>query len=359
MQKRAGFQGGRALKFRQNGCGNWADPVERCHHISQFILILFRIRTSRAACLGTPPGQPHHRALLLAPMITAADLQAFDLLIWLRTGQLAASRCGCSQPTISRQTRQVTTTLALDLRRRLGEWEILGDTLLLAMERQLHQLFRLNGRAPLRLEASCVAGPLLASPLPEGWMGGRFDHLVPTTPLRFLRERVIDAWITSSVIDLPADIHHDCRVVPLTRGPTWLVAAPDHPLAGLSGLRRSDLEAFPSLALHGNGFAVTAERLRAQGLWRDPQRLDRFDHDQLEGRSRDGRTLGYATPQRLSLSATPLRRLNWDLGIERGEALVVRRDVAEHGSIAALEEELRRRAGLLCQRLPELSLQGT
>lgn len=289
-------------------------------------------------------------------MITAEDLQAFDLLIWLGTGQLAASRCGCSQPTISRQTRQVTSTLALDLRRRQGEWQVEGDTVLLAMERQLHQLFRLSGRAPLRLEASCVAGPLLASPLPEGWIGGRFDHLQPATPLRFLRERVIDAWITSSLIDLPASLREDCVVVPLTRAPTWLVAAPDHPLVGLSGLRSSDLAAFPSLALRGNGFPVTAERLQAQGLWRDPLRLNRFDHDELEGRSGDRRTLGYATPQRLSLSPSPLRRLDWDLDLERGEALVMRRDVAEHSCMAALREALGRRAGLLCERLPELTL---
>ena len=147
----------------------------------------------------------------------------------------------------------------------------------------------------------------------------------------------------------------DCQVVPLTSAPTWLVASPDHPLAGLSGLRRSDLEAFPSLALDGNSYAVTAQRLQAQGLWREPLRLERFDHEQLEGRSSDGRTLGYATPQRLSLSSTPLQRLDWDLGLDRGEALVMRRDVAEHSCMAALREELRRRAGLLCERLPELT----
>jgi hypothetical protein len=341
MQKRADVEMPMAPVSAQKACSNWAEANSREHHTCRFTLI-------RSA---------HGPAAPLAPMITADELQAFDLLIWLGTGQLAASRCGCSQPTISRQTRQVTSTLAINLRRRQGEWEIHGDTLLLALERQLHQLFRLNGRAPLRLEASCVAGPLLANPLPEGWIGGRFDHLVPATPLRFLRERVIDAWITSSLIDLPADIHVDCQVVPLTSAPTWLVASPDHPLAGVGNLRRSDLEAFPSLALDGNSYAVTAQRLQAQGLWREPLRLERFDHEQLEGRSSDGRTLGYATPQRLSLSSTPLQRLDWDLGLERGEALVMRRDVAEHSCMAALREELRRRAGLLCQRLPELTAQ--
>ena len=38
-------------------------------------------------------------------MITADELQSFDLLIWLGTGQLAASRCGCSQPTIQRDIK--------------------------------------------------------------------------------------------------------------------------------------------------------------------------------------------------------------------------------------------------------------
>lgn len=279
-------------------------------------------------------------------MVDAEDLAALDLLLWLRTGQLAARQLGCNQSTVSRRVAHCADTFKLSFKRIGGEWQLRGHELLLTMERQIHQLHRLLGGAPLRLECTPWEAPALALPPPAGWITGVFDHMGLDRPLQLLRERVIDAWISNAYLDLPDPDDPELQVLDLSRFPLWLMAAADHPLAGEHGLRPGDLERFPSLAVPDGMYPNFEAGMRQQGLWNTPVRMRRYCREDWEGHCTDRVTMsvGNCVSQRLS---PQLVQLDWDLGLASGQALVVHRDLAETGPIMQLMELLRSRAATL------------
>jgi DNA-binding transcriptional LysR family regulator len=288
-------------------------------------------------------------------MIAPEVLQGFDLLLWLGNGRVAAAHNGCSQPTISRQAREVADLLQLSLRKRNGAWQVYGDTTLLAFERQLHQLHRLLGRAPLRLEIGAVSGRLLGLPAPPGWIAGPPDRLDLPRSLELLRQRVIDAWITPAADDLPELEGADWHCFELYSAPVWLVAAPDHPLVGCSRLPSEDLLAFPSAGLEGGWYPRSEAHLRTRGLWSEPRRVTSYEPHQWDGRTADGRTLAYASPPMLTLNPG-LRRLDHDLKLRHRAALVVSEDHAEAEPIQRLKQELHHRTAALAKLHPELTI---
>ena len=150
-------------------------------------------------------------------MITVEDLKAFDLQVWLRSGEEAAQRLFIAQSTVSRRNAETQKLFGIKLfRDPLGEWAIRGDTTLLNLERRVHQLYRLsNTSEKLRLEATFWAGPTLAQPAPDGWENGAWDHFGLNRPLSLLKDRVIDAWIGSYQPDLPEIDNPDFCVIDL------------------------------------------------------------------------------------------------------------------------------------------------
>jgi len=287
-------------------------------------------------------------------VVTPEELSALDHLQWLRTGAAAARALGCSQPTVSRRANAVLTRFGCRLRRQGGEWQIEGVLELLSSQRQVHQIWRLQGGAPLRLEATYWSGPSLATPPPPGWCAGLFDLPGKTLPLQLLRDRVIDAWIAGYLPDLPAPDDPTFVVIELCRMPCQLQAASHHPLARETGLTSGDLARFPSLALPEGWFPELEQRLRAQHLWSTPSvQFLRYDEASWEGRTADAVTLCYGNA--LNLEQHPeLVQLDWSIGHIGGEALVVRRNLAGRGPILLLLEELRRRVRRLSARHAEL-----
>lgn len=286
-------------------------------------------------------------------MVTTEDLTALDLLQWLGAGRLVAERLGCNQSTVSRRVDHCARTFGVRLKRINGEWRLQGKELLLAMERQVHQVYRLLGGAPLRLECTAWDAPLLALPPPAGWITGRFDHIGLERPLELLRKRVIDAWISSAMLDLPTSEDGELQVFPLSRFPLWMMAAGEHPLAGEQGLRRRDLESFPSLALPDGMYPVFERELRRRDLWSAPVRMRRYRAQDWEGRCADQVTMsvGNCVGRLFQPDLVPL---DWDLELISGQALVVHRDVAEQGAIQLLLELLRRRVVRIRDRDPVL-----
>ena len=128
-------------------------------------------------------------------LVSVDQLNAFDLLVWLRTGERAADRLRCSQPTVSRSAKHVASVFGLDLHRIGGEWTYSGHPKLLNHLRKVHQQSRWLRHEPLRLEAHYCNGPLLLEPCPAGWICGGFDFLEIQSPLALLRDGVIDAWL--------------------------------------------------------------------------------------------------------------------------------------------------------------------
>lgn len=286
-------------------------------------------------------------------MVSSEELQAFDLLLWLGSGREVSLRCGRSQPTISRYAHRVAERLDLRMLKKDGQWQIRGEAPLLSIERQVHQLNRLLGREPMRIEAAAVSGPLLLDPCPSGWICGRRNQINLPHSLGLLRDRVIDAWITTSSIDLPPHRIESLHVIDLYRNPIWLVAHPQHPLQQERGLGPEDLRRFPSVGVRGDWYPVSQEHLRSRGLWSQPLRVQRYTHRQWEGRCADGLTLAYASPTMLGLNPA-LKRLDHDLDFHNGAALLVHQDHADSAPVAGLVAELQRRCREMGNRHPEL-----
>ncbi len=281
-------------------------------------------------------------------------LATLDLYLWLGHGGAVARLLGVNQSTISRQIQTALKQLDLRLVRHGPQPVLLGDPEVLQALRHALQLARLKGWAPLRIDGTYSSGPwFLGDPLP-GWMAGSFDLPGLRRPLQLLEDRVLDAWVGSYQPDLPdADDPH-WLVIDLLREPVQLLADPGHPLAEETGLSQGDLQRFPSLALPAGWFPRTEAVLRSQGLWQDPVDMPRYDPASWEGRCADGVTLTYG--QSLTEALLPgTVRLDWDLQLLTGEALVVRRDLAERAPIMELIERLRRRAREIAGQLGDVS----
>jgi len=195
-----------------------------------------------------------NQSLIVLAMVGVEELASLDFVLWRRTGKQAAKALDCNQSTISRRLGRCLQVFQLKMRRISNEWDV-PHSLLLQMERELHQHCRLLGHLPLRLEACPLTAPLLAQPLPEGWIGGCYDHIGVERPMQLLRERVIDAWICDAVDDLPPpSMRPDLALHPLWRNPVALHAAPGHPLAGKQALSSTDLRSFPCLNIPAGVF---------------------------------------------------------------------------------------------------------
>ena len=290
-------------------------------------------------------------------MIVSIDaLDSLDALIWLRTGEAACRRLGTAQPTISRRVRQVIAAFDLRLHKQGGEWSLLGDQSLLAMERLVHQHYRWRHQQPLRIEAQYFSGPLYCEPPPAGWIVGNFDFLEVHTPLRHLRTGVIDAWIACHP-DVPPPDDGQFACFPLTRLPTHLVVAPDHPLLQLGeAIRLDDVRRYPSLALPDNAFPQVQAHLHALGLWNLTASLQRYDKHRWEGRISDTLVVGYASAFSLRLFDSPQVVLPLSIDLEVGDTLVVRRDFADHPRLQQLLAQLRLSAVELARLHPEVRL---
>ncbi len=290
-------------------------------------------------------------------VVSPHALSCFDLLIWLRTGQEAAARLATSQSSVSRKVSDVARAFGVQPRKSDGEWLLEGDPTLLNLERQVHQRFRWERGLPLRIEAQYYSGPLFCQGLSADWIRGNFDFLEVGTPLRHLRDGVIDAWI-ATYPDLPADDDPDFACFHLIRYPLGLAAPEGHPLLALGGsIRLQDVDPYPTVALDDGAFPKVQAALEALNLWnRSLQRGTRVSLEMTAASLGDPLALSPASLFTCHLLPGSWRLLPLELGLVSGDSLIVRREYASHPRLAALLAHLRQTAMQLAERHGEVEL---
>jgi len=289
-------------------------------------------------------------------MISLKVLAALDCYLWLEHGYEVAIRLKTTQSTISRHIRSALKELEIELYPAMGfqHSELRGDITLLVEERRVHQLARLRGKAEKRIEANYWSGPIFLDQISNDWITGTFSIMGMNRPLQLLKDRVIDAWIGSYQPDLP-DNNSDWWVLDLLTMPVHILVSSNHPLARIKSLTKGDLDAFPSLALPEGWFPKSEAILRNQGLWSDTVRKKRYNPSIWEGRCEDDVTMSFGH----SLSQTQnqgLVRLDWDLGLTSGEALVVRRDLQINPEINKIAEYLQNKAQIIATQHDDVDL---
>jgi hypothetical protein len=286
-------------------------------------------------------------------VVTLDDLAGLDLFLWNGSGPKAAALLRCNQSTISRRVQRCTEVFGLRLKRRQGEWVLSEQSLLLQMEREIHQLTRLLGQSPLRLEGFPSGSAPLVKPPPPGWFIGPLDAVGTTAPLALLRDRVIDAWLTDSAEDLPPSLDFPARVWPLARQPVTLLAHPNHPLANETNLTLADLLRFPAPIIPAEGFPRSHAICADIGLGTLEIAKRRYDPESWEGQTADQVTLAFTTP--LNARAFPsLVPLDSGPLFTNRLALVCRSDVGEHAKLQDLHCLLMARLQHLQSRHPQL-----
>ena len=286
-------------------------------------------------------------------MLDQDVLAAFDGLLWLRTGEAVAERLGCTPSTVSRLQRRCAALMGVNLERQAGEWQVTGDTTLLEMERDVHQMARFLKHRPLRLEATYWSAPLLCTPLPSRWLLGLCNIVGIARNLQLVRERIVDAWL-AGLPDVPGEDDPELTSLVLCHMPVHLVAAPTHPLCRQPSVRLEDLQAYPSLGLPAGAYPQVEAALKAMGLWNTTVRMRRYQRELWEGQTEAAVTVGYGTALSLRLSDQQQVALPLQLPITSGEALVVRREHRHHPCILALATTLRRRLQRLAREHPEI-----
>ena len=282
-------------------------------------------------------------------MVSVDLLESLDGLIWLRTGHRVSSEFNINQSTVSRNSKKCAQEFLVSLVRRNSEWSIHGDPKLLNLERYVHQVSRWRGNKPLRLEAQHWSAPLLCTPTPSGWIAGNFNYLEYERPLKLLRERIIDAWITSYP-DALNDDDPEFAFIRLSRMPLQMVVQEGHPLLELgSHITFDDIARFPSLPLPSGSFPRVQKVLKEIGLWQNSSVPTEFD---WRGRSDiEDLMVGFSTPLTLPLYGDSYKALPLQVPVEVGDALVVAREWVNSTQIHHLVSRLRCRLKTLASTL--------
>ena len=174
-------------------------------------------------------------------MFEVDDLFSLDALIWMQSGKRAGSLLGANQSTISRRSRDCLQRLGLSLDHCATCQPQQPMQELLLMERQVHQLHRWRGGAPLRLLANHWVRCHLLEPIPPGWMAPVADLVRPhADPLGLLEARIVDAALLSGPEVRGLD-RRRWRVVDLSALPLEILVPAWHPLARERALKAADL----------------------------------------------------------------------------------------------------------------------
>ena len=275
-------------------------------------------------------------------MISLQELECFDLLQWLGTGELAASQLCCNQATVSRQAHHVQATFGISLKRLPGgAYGITGNDRLLRLERQVHQVARVLGRRPMRLHLITGKGHLAKRP-PHGWCCNPPSRLEPRVDgAALLDSYVLDACIMQRPQVASLDPQRFC-VIELLSSPLYLVSNGSHELSHEKGIKAADLASQTELIhLHVLPVAtrLATERLHASLIGEQtqaathPKKATYFAECPITEKVYYVNALGLALQDRVCI--------DFDVKYTTSDYLVILRENMEAPGIQLLLDELR------------------
>lgn len=242
------------------------------------------------------------------------------------------------------------------LKRNKDGWEIQGDPQLVRLERGVHQFHRLLRAQGLRLEADQWLGQtLLKGQIPAGWILGRYHYLTHHQPLRLIRERILDAWLT--VLD------HECRlsdtsdlvIIELASLPLRLLADQRHPLVFGQNLQLSDLLRYPRTNLATGITPWLENEIRHRGLWDTPITANYYSSEDWEGRAANQAAILYGHD--LTLEINPwLKPLDYALNLPLQISLILHQDLASHAIVHQLAGWIKQQLQARQKLYPDLKL---
>lgn len=276
-------------------------------------------------------------------MVDAEALAILDLLLWLGKGAEVGERLNIAQSTVSRRATAASCAFDMVLKRSNEGWDLVGDPQLLRLERIVHQTRRFLKKLDLRIDADPWLGrALLSMPRPDKWILGRFHYLSHHQPLRLLRERILDCWLTVLKDECVQGDCADLVFFELGAVPLAIIGAADHPLADQPNLMLNDLLRFPRLNLQSGVLPAFENVMRHRGLWDNQQSPQYYNEEDWEGRATKEAALLYGHTFVLELNPS-LKPLDYDLDLTMPIALVVHRDVAEQPATKNLLNWLQKR----------------
>ncbi len=280
-----------------------------------------------------------------------SDLDILDCLQLFNSTVKASEALGVSQSNCSRRYRALSSCLDLDFER-VGDAYMPQQNLdVLEALREGAQKLRTR-RGQFRMSRGWQVDPLT---LPRGWRQFPLVSMNSSRIMSLLESRLLDVWIGSllefqPLLDIPLGrlvpqrqpLGQRLLCLPLFRFPLKLLAHQEHQLASSSPLSPDDLARYPSPALPMGTAPLLNQALQAHGLASCPYAGTDYDQERWEGVARDGHSLSYGPPQRLSEIGLrwQLQALPYDLGISDVAAVVGHRDVLSDPSFATAFQTL-------------------
>ena len=162
-------------------------------------------------------------------MVDLDQLEALDTLLWMRGSPVAAKATFATQSTIIRRSRQALHTFGVTLKRGHNTWQTSENSILLNLERRVHQEARFHGYRRLRLHmpwwTTSLLDPDLNVQVAKRWIVHPHSvRIREDDPVSLLKDRVIDACVVTPT-QMPAvdpelcamDLYHsDIHLMELT-----------------------------------------------------------------------------------------------------------------------------------------------
>ena len=140
-------------------------------------------------------------------------LSSLDGLIWLQSGSKVGALFQQHQTTVSRNQKKCAQVFGITLSKNKNKWDAHGDLILLQLERQVHQVARLQGKSRLRIEVNGWLDNPHFNPPPSGWIAGSANKPSDPHGIQCLRQHIVDAYLCP-LTDLPIE-SQDLAMIPL------------------------------------------------------------------------------------------------------------------------------------------------